>query len=44
MFYEYKLKKLGGMYADDNKVVALNKPDTNKRLRLDIYNTVEWCC
>ena len=31
------------MYADDNKVIAINKPGVDNGLQEDINNTVEWC-
>ena len=31
------------MYADDNKVIAVNKLGTDNGLQEDINNTVEWC-
>ena len=31
------------MYADDNKVIAINRPGLSNGLQLDINKTVEWC-
>ena len=31
------------MYADDNKVLAVNKPGIDNRLQTDINSTVKWC-
>jgi len=31
------------MYADDNKVIAVNKLGTDNGFQEDINNTVEWC-
>ena len=31
------------MYADDNKVLAVNKPGIDNKLQLDINSTVRWC-
>ena len=31
------------MYADDSKIIAVNKSGTNDSLQKDINNTVKWC-